>query len=281
MDHSYPSLKQQILCYILRTTLLYRQHPPCPIKEYPPCLKEHTEHPQCEALYQQDKTQDQLPHMDPLPQVMQVFATMEMDHTETPVPGFRRNSEVSISMPKPCEEQDQEPKFRRNSETQVLGFQRNSEKESELKVENVEMCDPIPEIFREEESGEKEKTNILDVISSPTDMSETKVVAEDILPIAPNVFSTSEAKYLIRIDKEEFAYADDEKSALSIINSLAIAEIKKLANTTTKVFRQDLHDGKEVRICTQALGYLVNGRITKNTVIDLVCIPKVVFSQSN
>lgn len=210
--------------------------------------------------------QDPKPQLTgPLPQVMQVSATMETVHIET----FVEKEEIYVAHQE-SETPELVREFPRNSENQT-----NLEKESKLKVEDMETSEPIPEIFRQEEQTEKNQEIII------VDSSNMETSNNDILPITSDVFSTPEVKYLIRIDKEEFSFADDEKSALAIINSLAIAEIKKLANPNTKVFRQDLHDGKEVRICTQALGYVVNGRITKNMVIDVVCVPRAIFVTKN
>ena len=136
-------------------------------------------------------------------------------------------------------------------------------------IEEGSIEEVIPSIFRDN-GKEKEEANVL--------RDDTKVLSLDTtgcIKITPDVFTASIIKYLVRIDKQEFAFADDEKTAMAIINSLANSEVKKLTSPSVKVFRRDLNDGKEVHICTQALGVLVNGRVSKNMIIDLIAVPKV------
>jgi hypothetical protein len=226
-DQIFPNSKQQILCYILRTTLLFPQSIQSQLKEYPPCSTK-TPESLCEHSWQQGKMKDQGLHTAPPLQDTQVSDFTETDLTK------------------------------------------NCEKESKIKVEeHINMEDiqwDVPDIFSKEEVKENE-TNIL--------RGDRKM--EDKIQITSNVFTTSDIKYLIRIDNEEFAFANDEKTALSIINSLAISEVKKLSGPNVKVFRQDLQNGKEIKICTQSLGVLMNGRVVRNILIDVIPVPRVFF----
>ena len=92
------------------------------------------------------------------------------------------------------------------------------------------------------------------------------------MKITPEVRMDSKYQYLIRIDGEEMAFADSSKEALLIVDSVAAAEQKRLETEWTKVFRQDLDDGRKVVISTQALGYVANGSITKAVTIDFVTV---------
>lgn len=261
--------KQQILCYILKTTLLYPLQPQSPTKESPPSLKEHLEPQRCEHLCPRVKMQDQpLLHTDPPRQAMPVSVI-----TET-VP-IEKDFIYDVTVLEEPEVIDEE--------FLPVKIELKEEKESqEIEEQMEDIIDPptledVPEIFRDEGDKilvkEKEETNILEIKKEAMDTTGS-------IKITSDVFTVSVIKYLIRIDKEEFAFADDEKSALAIINSLANAEVKKLANPAVKVFRRDLHDGKEVQICTQTLGVVMNGRVSRNTVIDVIAVPKVFITMA-
>lgn len=229
--------------------------------------------------------QDQL--TDHLLPVTQVSATMETDHIEIPVPKLS-SFETLISTPTDVEERELSETLP-EEKVQEMEIQRNLEKESQQRLEYAaEMDDKwersygerfdlkieaVPEIFSKNEELKEKETNIL----KDNNKERNREMEEDRIAITPNVFTTSSIKYLIRIDKEEFAFADDEKTALLIINSLAISEVKRLSGPGVKVFRQDLQDGKEVKICTQSLGLLVNGRVIRSTIIDVIPVPKVWF----
>jgi hypothetical protein len=284
MENSSRNSKQQILCYILRLTPLYPPRLPSLIKESPLCSTEPMKSQQCELSCQQDKIQDlNLQPTDPLLQDTPVSDITETVPTENPfetfVPKARRDFDLPV-----FENGDKEDFiFEVDNVEEVTDEDFIPEIKTELKEEKesheiegaMEDIDPtgieevIPDIFRDN-GEEKGETNVLKVNKESLSMDTTGCIK-----ITPDVFTASIIKYLVRIDKQEFAFADDEKTALAIINSLANAEVKKLANPGVKVFRRDLNDGKEVQICTQSLGVLMNGRVSRNTVIDLIPVPKV------
>jgi hypothetical protein len=82
--------------------------------------------------------------------------------------------------------------------------------------------------------------------------------------------------YLIRQNGEMIGYCDDHSTALSILNRMASAEIKKREKPKVKVFRRELKDGLEIQICTQAMG-LWNGKIVKDLVLTALPIPHGVY----
>ena len=92
------------------------------------------------------------------------------------------------------------------------------------------------------------------------------------MKITPEVRMDNKYQYLIRIDEEEMAFADSPKEALLIVDSVAAAEQKRLEDEWTKVFRQDLDEGRKVVISTQSLGYIANGSIYKAVTIDFVTV---------
>lgn len=78
--------------------------------------------------------------------------------------------------------------------------------------------------------------------------------------------------FLVRIDQTIVGYCEDEKTAMSIVNSIAATEVKNNEKDNIKVFRRDLRDGREVQICTQVLGSVWNGSVRKACVIDYIPI---------
>ena len=94
----------------------------------------------------------------------------------------------------------------------------------------------------------------------------------DTYKITEEVSMDSKIQYLIRIDGTEMAFCDSEDEAIIAISSIANKEIKNLENDWTKVFRQDLEDGKKIIISTQALGNLYNGSMVETMIIDIVAV---------
>jgi hypothetical protein len=105
----------------------------------------------------------------------------------------------------------------------------------------------------------------------------TNKMADEKIKINSDVFTTSELKYLVRVDGKVFAFTDNEEDAVAIIASYATSEIKKLENPGVKVFSRELKDGKEVQIHTQNLGYVINGGLVKAHIIDMISVPRAVI----
>lgn len=95
--------------------------------------------------------------------------------------------------------------------------------------------------------------------------------------ITSDVFTTSEFKYLIKRNNVEYAFADEMKVAVSIVNSVANDEVKKLTTDGTHVFLRADREGCRVQIYTQAIGFLMNSGISKNTVFEIVPVRKIFF----
>lgn len=89
--------------------------------------------------------------------------------------------------------------------------------------------------------------------------------------VTPEVQVGGQYLYLVRVDKEEMAFVESKEEAILVVDSLAASEQNRLKDDWTEVFRQDTKEGREVVISTKALGYLVNGSLTKAVTID--CIP--------
>lgn len=96
--------------------------------------------------------------------------------------------------------------------------------------------------------------------------------------ITPEVFKTSETKFLVRQNGKVLHFADEEKAAISIINSIAKEEVKKLETSSTKVFSRNIGD-KEVAIYTQSIGILMNGSIVKAHIFDIIPVSRAIFEK--
>lgn len=311
--------KQQILSYILRTTLLCRRSLLSQIKEYPGSeISQLSKTPLLEKKKvsvnssPKLKRQEDLLPTDPRQQDMPVLDITEQDRTnldfiivvEQPnIFDERYVEDFNVLLgksEKDSEEKIESDKLESTSHSTAMedipglnktssdlpwpDFDALAESIAESISENI--TENIPEIFREENVLEKQKMEDEGkiVFENPKEMEieeNTTPAITGCVKITSDVYTASIIKYLIRIDKEEFAFADDEKSALAIINSLANDEVKKLTNDSVRVFRRDLQDGKEVQVCTQAIGILMNGRVTKHTIIDVIPVPKVFITLSN
>lgn len=89
--------------------------------------------------------------------------------------------------------------------------------------------------------------------------------------LTPEVIVTTSVLFLIRVDGQELALVDSEKSAKLAIDSICHAEIKRLeADKNLRTFRRDATDEKSITISTQALGTLVDGQVADYMKIDFI-----------
>ena len=79
---------------------------------------------------------------------------------------------------------------------------------------------------------------------------------------------------LIRIDGENVGFADSEESSISMIDSIAAREAKRMANAWTKILREDIKEGGKVILSKQDLGRVYNGNVLPVMEIDYVKIPR-------
>lgn len=98
------------------------------------------------------------------------------------------------------------------------------------------------------------------------------------ITITPEVYISHTHHFLIRIDQEIVGYCHDEKTAMTIVNSIASAEVKNNEKEHVKVFRRDLRNGKEIQICVQSLGNIWNGSVKKACVVDFVPIALTLYT---
>lgn len=96
--------------------------------------------------------------------------------------------------------------------------------------------------------------------------------------VTPEICSTFDDIYLIRINEEIIGFVNNETIAIPIINSIAATEIDRLQRPTLKILRQDFQGGKEVHICTQSLGKMWNGKIKRVLTIDMISTPKIKYN---
>lgn len=95
--------------------------------------------------------------------------------------------------------------------------------------------------------------------------------------ITPEVRSTDNIQYLIRIDGTELAFVETERDAILVVDSLAAEEARRLTDDWTKVYREDLNGGRKVILSTQALGRVMNGSIVPKEEIDCIAVGHVVL----
>jgi hypothetical protein len=123
----------------------------------------------------------------------------------------------------------------------------------------------------------------LDPPKEKIEPKEPKIATKTILPkvsmnkITTEVYMTPEVSFLIRIDADFFGFADTEKDAIAIVNSLAIHEVKRFEKPGMKVFRRDIDEGREVQIYTQSVGLLYNSKPSKEMIIKIFKVPKSIF----
>jgi len=96
-------------------------------------------------------------------------------------------------------------------------------------------------------------------------------------PVAPEVFVASKMCFLIRMNGNDFGIVANEKTAIEVIDKLSQAEVKRLTTVSTRVLRENLNDGKKVKVLVQSLGYLYNGSVYPATTIECFSVPIVVF----
>lgn len=92
------------------------------------------------------------------------------------------------------------------------------------------------------------------------------------IKITDEIYMNDNKFYVIRIDGEETFVIDNEKDTRLAIDSIAAHEQVRFQTKNTKVFRQELDNGMKINICTQSLGKLVNGFVSKVMVIDCVLV---------
>lgn len=132
--------------------------------------------------------------------------------------------------------------------------------EKEVAIENKDIL--------KDESNKELKTVLLD--NSMQSESKKNITITDRLKVS------FDHCYLVKQNGELVGYCDDHQTALSILNRIANAEVKKREKPKVKVFRRELKDGMEIQICTQTVG-LWNGKIVKDLVLTAFPIPYGVY----
>lgn len=92
------------------------------------------------------------------------------------------------------------------------------------------------------------------------------------MKITPEVVTVNNIRFLVRQDEQELVFVDTEQEAKLVVDSFANAEQNRLTTPSVRVLRRDHDDGKKVELRTQTLGYIVNGRVLRETVIDYIPI---------
>ena len=100
--------------------------------------------------------------------------------------------------------------------------------------------------------------------------------------LSPEVYLDEEKLYLVRQDTNELFFVNTSHQAILAIDSIAHVEqtrLEKERGERTRVFRQDFEDGKRVVISTQDKGYLYDGSIVKEIVLDYVEVSHAVIKR--
>ena len=107
--------------------------------------------------------------------------------------------------------------------------------------------------------------------TTPSEISPSKITPE-IGPskITPEVVVDDKIMFLIRVDGEPMAFADTEREAELIIDSIGASEQRRLEDEWTEVYRSDTANNKEVTISIRKLGRMYNGSIAQATKIDFI-----------
>ena len=95
----------------------------------------------------------------------------------------------------------------------------------------------------------------------------------DRVKLTPEVESTSQIVYIIRVDGELLGHNCSLESCVSIIDSIAAREASRLSNEWTKILREDLKDGQKVILLKQDMGRLYNGTPVPIMTIDVQKVP--------
>jgi len=156
----------------------------------------------------------------------------------------------------------------KNAEAESLNAVKDKpEDKSEEKIivtpdDNEELKELKEEIFKVENL-------ILELSNMNPKVEKTDVTNE--------VFMTTETKYLIKKNGVEYAFADELKVAISIVNSIANDEVKKLRTDKMHVFLRSDRDDCRVQIYTQSIGVIMNSYISKNTVYEVFPVKRIFY----
>ena len=162
---------------------------------------------------------------------------------------------------------DQDQGDMRVLDTMETEHTKNTENIENIKIKDAETKYPI-------------KNSFSNVKMDSTNKDTALAATNGNIKITSDVFTTNEIKHLIQIDGEVFAFADSEAIGLEIIKSVCTVEVKRYEKPDVKVFQRVLKDGKEVHICTQELGYVMNSGIKKKEIITLTPVPRAILIQA-
>lgn len=87
--------------------------------------------------------------------------------------------------------------------------------------------------------------------------------------LTPEVATSNDIFYLVKINGEEGYFVDNEKEAILTVDSVANFEMKRNKLPGYRVFREDLNDGRRVKVFLQSIGTIYNGSPYKIVDIDI------------
>ena len=92
--------------------------------------------------------------------------------------------------------------------------------------------------------------------------------------LTPAVIREDTYKFLIKIDGQDYIYADSLDEAIMIARDIATERIREIwsshTETSIHVFRQDLDDNKTIHVFVQKRGLFYNSDVKKIMTIRIV-----------
>lgn len=85
--------------------------------------------------------------------------------------------------------------------------------------------------------------------------------------LTPEVYITSETRYLIKLNGDELAFSTSEKEAQIILDSIASYEEKRLQTKHNEIYRRDLSSSK-VTLSEKKKGFIFDGELKEVMTIE-------------
>lgn len=81
------------------------------------------------------------------------------------------------------------------------------------------------------------------------------------MKLTPEIETIEEYIYLIKVDGEELVFVQSDEEAIAAIDSIAAEEARRFSSDSVKITREDLKEGRHVKLYRQQLGYVYNSKI--------------------
>ena len=81
------------------------------------------------------------------------------------------------------------------------------------------------------------------------------------MKLTPEIEILDECVYLVKVDGVELSFVDTEEEAIAAIDSIAADEARRFSSEKVKITREDLEEGRRVKLYRQLMGVLYNSSI--------------------